>query len=317
MRLARVNAALHRSGSKLAALASAGALDLLQLDYPEPEARAYSAAFFEQLRTLHKQFFLEPSLRLVTNAGGGAVIACVERLGSYLREHGDAAMPITAVRGDNLLPRLSELTAAGIELTDESTGQPLVEIKQPLLSAQIELGAGPLAAAWNEGSRMAIAGCYDPAAPFIAASKAELVLAWDDCDALARVAVAAHAALLGQAIAEMPAPDQLTLETLKTEQLVAHGLVRKLRELALDGHLLRQADVDCDISSLAVCPTDVGGLSFAGVTGREPIGSWRVRLTFATGNMVDSTRRTEVRWSRVQRDAVHVSVDTRPASEWL
>ncbi len=317
MRLARANAALYRSGLELATLVSAGELELLQLDYPEPEARAYSAAFFEQLRTLHKQFFLEPSLRLITNAGGGKVVACVERLGSYLREHGDAAMSITAVRGDNLLPRLSELTAAGIDLTDESTGQPLVDIKQPLLSAHVELGAGPLAAAWDEGSRMVIAGCYDPAAPFIAAAKAEFAVAWEDHDTLARFAVAAHAALVGQAIAEMLVPDQLTLGTLETEQLDAHGLVRKLSELTTDGHLLRQADVDCDISALALSPAEFGGLSVAGLSGREPVGSWRVRLTFATGDMVDSPRWTEVRWSRVPRDAVQVSVDTRPASEWL
>ena len=317
MRLARANSTHARPAQALTALISAGELDLLQLDYLEPEARAYSAAFFEQFRTLHKHFYLEPSLRLVTNAGGGAVVACVERLGSYLREHGDLAMPITAVRGDNLLPRLSELTAAGIELVDESTGQPLREIKQPLLAAQVELGAGPLAAAWDEGSRMVVAGCYDPAAPFVAAAKAELPIVWDDYDALARVAVAAHAALLAPAIAELLAPDQLSLESLTPELLDADGLVRQLNELATSGHLLRHADVDCDISSLALRPAEFGGLTVTGVAGRKPAGSWRVRLTFATASVVDSSPRTLVRWARVPRDAVHVSVDTRPASEWL
>lgn len=317
MRLARANATLPRSSLDLATCVSDGQLDLLQLDYPEAEARVYSAAFFEQLRTIHKQFFLEPSLRLITNAGGGAVVACVERLGRYLQEHGDAAMQITAVRGDNLLPLLSELAAVGMELTDESTGQRLVEIKQPLLSAQVELGAGPLATAWNEGSRMVVAGCYDPTAPFIAAAKSELALAWEDCDTLARVAVAAHAALVGQTIAEILAPEQLTLETLGAEQPDPEGLVGQLSGLATDGHLLRHADVDCDISSLALSPKEFGRLAISGVSGREPTGTWRVRLTFATGDVVDSRRRTEVRWSQVPRDAVHVSVDTRPASEWL
>ncbi len=300
----------------MVALAAGGELDLLQLDYPWHGPSEYCAAFLQRLRTLHKHFFLDPSLRLITNAGGGNVVACVEALGEYLREHGDAAMPITAVRGDNLLPRLSELTAAGIELRDEKTGDSLLDIKEPLLAAQVELGAGPLATAWDEGSRMIVAGCYDPTAPFVGAAKSTFQLAWDDCDALASVAVAAHAAQLGPATVEILAPGEVTLKTTAKGVLEPESLARQLRELADDDAVLPQADVVSDVSSLVLRPTEFGPLSIVGVRGQKPTESWRLRLTFAADGMVDSPQIVQ-RWSRVPRDAVNVSVDTRPAAEWL
>jgi hypothetical protein len=301
----------------LNALASTGQLDLLQLDYDSPQARSCSPTFFEQFRRLHKHLFLEPSLRLVTNAGASAVVACVEALGAYLREHGDAAMPITAVRGDNLLPRLAELAASGLELADESTGKPLRDIKLPLLTAQVELGAGPLVAAWEEGSRIVVAGCYDLAAPFIAAANSSCSIVWDDYDAWARLAVASRATSLSPKIAELVEPSQLTLAPLRSRRVDPENLAEQIQELAAPGQMLRHADVDCDVASLAFCPAEFGRFAIDGVAGRAPVGTWRVRLTYLTDDVVESRRQTIVRWTRVPRDAVHVSVDTRPAAQWF
>ncbi len=81
MRLARANSADDQTNPAITALAATGELDLLQLDYAWPAPSACSVAFLEQLRTLHKHFFLEPNLRQITNAGGGNVVACVEARG--------------------------------------------------------------------------------------------------------------------------------------------------------------------------------------------------------------------------------------------
>ena len=43
---------------------------------------------------------------------------------------------------------------------------------QPILAADLQLGAGPLVTALAEGARVVVAGCYDGAAPAIAASRA-------------------------------------------------------------------------------------------------------------------------------------------------
>ena len=313
MRLARIRSTSDETNPAIPSLAASGELDLLQLDYNWSGPTEFCGTFFEQLRTLHKHFFLDPKLRLVTNAGGGNVVACAEALGGYLREHGDAGMPITAVRGDNLLPRLTELTAAGVELTDETTGQSLLEIKKPLLAAQVELGAGPLATAWDEDSRMIVTGCYDPTAPFVAAAKSTLQLTWNDYDVLAGVAVAAHAAQLGPAIVEISAPNEVTLEPAAQAALDPESLAQ---QLPVEDGLLWHADVLSDVSTLALRLSEFGRLTVSGVRGQESTESWRVRLTFGAGPVVDSSRIVQ-RWARVPRDAVNVSVDTRPAADWL
>jgi hypothetical protein len=309
LRLARVNLDDEQSNSAAVALAAGGELDLLQLDYPGPARAEYCTGFLGLLRTLHKHFYLDPNLRLITNAGGGSVVACVEALGSYLREHGDGAMPITAVRGDNLLPRLSELTAAGVELNDETTGQSLV-------AAQVELGAGPLATAWDEGSRMIVAGHYDPTAPFVGAAKSALPLAWEDYDALGSIAIAAQAAQLAPAIVEILARNEITLQAAAEQLPAANDLVRQLQQQATGDAFIEQADVVSDLSALALEPTEYGGLRVAGGRGQKPTGTWRVRLTYSAEGMVDSPQIVR-RWARIPRDAVYVSVDTRPAAEWL
>jgi hypothetical protein len=316
LRLACVNSEDAKAGPAAVALAAGGELDLLQSDYSGEVGAEYCASFLEQLRTLHKHFFLDPNLRLITNAGAGGVVPCVEALGSYLREHGDAAMPITAVRGDNLLPRLGELTAAGVELNDEITGQPLLSRDERLLAAQVELGAGPLATAWEEGSRMIVAGHYDPTAPFLGAAKSALQLAWEDYDALASVAIAAQAAQLAPAIVELYAANDITLQAAAEQLPAADVLVRQLQEQAASDALITQADLVSDLSALALEPTEFGGLRVTGGRGQKPTGTWRVRLTYSADGMVDSPQIVQ-RWARVPRDAVYVSVDTRPAAEWL
>ncbi|MCG8450085.1 MAG: acyclic terpene utilization AtuA family protein [Pirellulales bacterium] len=320
MKLGRANSVLEPPNPALPALLAEGELDLLQLDYDPPPVGTSTTTPFDQLRALHKHFYLEPSLRMITNAGSGNVLAYVEAIGAYLREHDDAGMPITAVRGDNILPRLAELAAAGISLADEATGQPLVEIKQPLLAAQVELGAGPLATAWEEESRMIVAGCYDPAAPFIAAGRSTLEFAWDDYDTLAKVAMAAQVAKISPMIVEVLPPDVVTLRACAQETSNLSVLVEKMQTLAAsEGFCF--ADVGCDVAELQLESIGFGGTSLSGILGRAPAETWRVRLTYAGSDVIDSgageTRQTIVRWSRVPRDAIHVSVDTRPAAEWI
>ena len=296
-------------------LAAAGELDLLQLDYLSHKPENYSVGFFQQMRSLHRYFYMEPSLRLITNAGGGQVVACVEALGGYLREHDDSAMPITTVRGDNLLPRLAELSAEGVEFTDETTGEPLLESQEPPVAVQVELGAGPLATAWSEGSRMIVAGSYDVTAPSLGAAVSQLQLAWTDYDTLAAIAVVAQAMALVPAITEALAPGQITLQPDPQQECDAEELVRKLTKTS-DSGIFRQADVVADLKDLTMQALEYGGLRLNGIRGQRPPETWRVKFTFTGGNVINSAHIVE-RWTRVPRDAVNVSVDTRPAAEWL
>src|SRR5579863_297886 len=75
---------------------------------------------------------LERNIKVVSNAGGlapqgcaAAVAGVADRLGLH---------PVIAyVEGDNLLPRIGELRAAGVELSHLDTGEPLGD--RPVLTA--------------------------------------------------------------------------------------------------------------------------------------------------------------------------------------
>lgn len=200
MKFARVLSAFDCTNPTIDRLASQFDLDLLQLDYrwpsidvPNNDARQqYASGLRDQLRTLHKTIYLEPSLKLITNAGGGDTLACIEMLAAYLCEHDDKSLPITAIRGDNVLARLDEMLADGLELRDLSSGTRLQDLTQPILSAQVELGAGPFYTALREGSRIVVAGCYDFAAPLIATAVNSEYATWETTERLAQLAVAAR-----------------------------------------------------------------------------------------------------------------------------
>lgn len=311
MRLARVRADVPAAADEIARLASTGQLDLLQLDC-EFTPQAYAAGFFEHFRKVHKYLFLEPSLRLMTNAGGGAVADCAEAVGTYLREHGDGGMLVAAIRGDNLFPRLMELADDGVDWVDEASGEPLPLATKSLLAAHVELGGGPLATAWDEGARVVIVGSYDSAAPFLGATQSEFAFGWDQFDALACIAAAAEAAK-GNWIAEVEHPERILLEF----HVPQESLVNRARDTLLRPQPVQRADVVCDLSGLKVHDAEPGMVAITDARGGPPSGEWRVRFTYSAAHVVDSAPAFDVRWARVPREAVAISVDTRPAKDWF
>src|SRR3954469_25014109 len=107
-------------------LAEAGALDFLTLEYlaeltlsmlahqrrRDPSA-GYVPDFPETVKRLIPILKAQPSLRIVTNAGGLNPEACARATARHLAEAGMGDTRIAWVLGDDILPRLSELKAAG------------------------------------------------------------------------------------------------------------------------------------------------------------------------------------------------------------
>ena len=250
MRFARVVSAHDCLDPVVDELVEKSDLDVLQLDYRWPSIHAsderlplssYAYGFLEQLRTLHKTLYLEPGLHIVTNAGGGDGLGCVEAVAEYLCEHDDANLLMTSIRGDNVLAHLEEIMAESVELRDINTAIPLPELTRPLLAAQIEIGAGPLKAALDEGSRLVVAGCYDEAAPVLAAATSATGLTWDRTDKLAQLAIAARCQQSVVEIDDMAnlemyghpiiasrthSPESQVLESTRADGLIHHADVR-------------------------------------------------------------------------------------------
>ncbi len=288
MRLARVVSTYDQRNPTLDRLVETADMDVLQLDYVWPQACAaspiYAPGLLRQLRTLHKTLYLDPNLHLITNAGGGDPRGCVEDIAQFLCEHGDAKLPLTAIRGDNVLPCLEEFQADGIELRDIATGATLDEMTQPLLAAQVELGAGPLSTALAEGSRFVVAGCYDLAAPAIAAAVIAQGWSWDQVDELAQLAVAVR---LPQTLIEIDQNSGPTIRSQAGAKLNSQQLRQLLLETADEG-CLRHADIDCQISEFELQHTSPDAYRIAGINGQTTSEEWLLRLTYQDGYFAEA-----------------------------
>jgi hypothetical protein len=154
-----------------------------------PEA-GYAKSFLRQARDL-----LVPcrdrGIRIVVNAGGlnpaglaASVRALATELGLDLR--------VAHVEGDDLLPRLDELSAAGHDLAHLATGQPLHELPIPPITANAYLGAWGIVEALDAGGEVVVTGRVTDASLVVGPAAWRFGWARDDWDALAGAVVAGH-----------------------------------------------------------------------------------------------------------------------------
>jgi Acyclic terpene utilisation family protein AtuA len=134
---------------------------------------------------------LERGIKIVNNAGGlnpaglaGQIRALAERLGLHPQ--------IAYVTGDDLLPRLDELTAAGHPLTHLDTGEPLSAAASKPLTANAYLGGWGITAALEAGADIVV--CPRVTDASLVTGPAAWWHGWrrDDFDALAGAVVAGH-----------------------------------------------------------------------------------------------------------------------------
>jgi hypothetical protein len=131
-------------------------------------------------------------LKIVTNAGGVNPLACAAAAGRILNAARLGETTIGVVTGDDLLPRLPQLQAAGCRFENLDTQRPLSELKQPVASANAYLGAQPIAAALAAGARIVITGRVADASLTVGPAIFESKHSWDDWNYLAGVSVAGH-----------------------------------------------------------------------------------------------------------------------------
>jgi hypothetical protein len=171
-------------------------LDFLQLDYARPrvasaegsapvELPGCGCGFRDVVGELVKSLFLEPDFRVITSAGWSDAYGLVERTAQVLVDGGCGELAMSAVRGSNLLPIIDLLESEGVKLNNADSGAPWRELKEPVLAADLQIGAGPIATALAENARIIVAGCYDAAAPALASSVTTFGWKWREYDRLA------------------------------------------------------------------------------------------------------------------------------------
>jgi hypothetical protein len=186
-------------------LAERGRLDYLTLEYlaeltmsilarqkQRDPAAGFATDFLDVLDRLTPFLQAQPSLRIVTNAGGMNPAACASKAAAILAKAGLSERRIATVTGDDLMARLDPLVAAGHALTNLDTGEPLATVRNRVVSANAYLGARPIADALRLGASVVITGRVADASLTLGPAVYELGWGWDDWDRLAAGTVAGH-----------------------------------------------------------------------------------------------------------------------------
>ena len=148
----------------------------------------YARTFVTQMEQVMGQC-LDRGIKVVSNAGGLTPDRCAEAVAAVAAKLG--LHPVIAyVEGDNLVPRLAELRAAGADLANSDTGEPLGD--RQVLTANAYLGGWGIAEALARGADIVITGRVTDAA--LALGPAAWHHGWQryDWDALAGAVVAGH-----------------------------------------------------------------------------------------------------------------------------
>ena len=154
-----------------------GPIDYLVMDYlaevtmsilHKQRARNPEAGYAGDFVSLMERIFpacLERGIRVVANAGGVNPGGCADRLALAARRAGvHGRVRLGVVTGDDLMPRLDDLLAAGHELRNMETGEPLATIRERVTGANVYLGAFPIARALGRGADVVVTGrCVDAA----------------------------------------------------------------------------------------------------------------------------------------------------------
>jgi len=151
-------------------------------------AAGYARTFLTQMEQVLGQC-LDRGIKVVSNAGGLAPAACAERL-SDLADSLGLSPRIAYVEGDDLKPRLEELTAHGCTLAHLDTGEPLGE--RQVLTANAYLGGWGIAEALGRGADVVVTGRVTDAALTLGPAAWHHGWGRDAWDALAGAVVAGH-----------------------------------------------------------------------------------------------------------------------------
>lgn len=133
---------------------------------------------------------LDKGVKVVSNAGGLDPHGCAEAVAAVADRLG-LSPTIAYVSGDDLLPRLDELVAAGVDLDHFETGEPVGDTSR-FISANAYLGCWGIVDALDRGADIVVTGRTTDAAVVCGPAAWHHGWARDDWDALAGGVVAGH-----------------------------------------------------------------------------------------------------------------------------
>ena len=245
---------------------------------------------------------LERGIKVVSNAGGLAPAACAAAVEAAA--HAQGLDPVVAyVEGDDLLPRMAALRAAGVTFAHLDTGAPLGD--RPVLTANAYLGGWGIAEALARGADVVVTGRVTDAALAIGPAAWWHGWARDAWDALAGALVAGHVLECGtQAtggnyafFTELPglehpgfpvaeiATDGSSVITKHPDHggAVSVGTVTAQLLYEIDGAQYRNPDVTARFDTIALEQQGPDRVRIAAVRGEPPPATAKVALDYVGG----------------------------------
>jgi hypothetical protein len=167
-------------------------MSILQKQKERDPAMGYARDFVGAMESVLAAV-AERGVKVIANAGGVNPEACAAAVQAMAAAAGrTGALRIGVVTGDNLLPRIDELLAAGHELRNMDTGEPLSVVRERVIAANAYIGSTPIVEALAKGANVVITGRSTDTALTMAPLRHEFGWGAAEWDKLAAGIIAGH-----------------------------------------------------------------------------------------------------------------------------
>jgi hypothetical protein len=299
-------------------LVEEGPLDYLTLDYlaevtmsimqklksRDPNA-GYATDFVEMLRRILPRC-KEKGIKVVANAGGVNPRGCLEAIRKVVIEQKIKGVKIGIVEGDDILARLPELMKSGETFKNLDSGASVDGVLSRLTSANVYIGAKPIAEALAQGADVVITGRATDPSIVLGPLLHEFGWSLDDYDKLAAGTIMGHIlecgpqctggnythwrevkdfARIGYPVSEALADGSFTI----TKHMGTGGLVnvetvtsQLLYEM---GDPKRYLGPDCiaDFTTVNLEQDGTNRVKVSGIKGAPPTPTYKVSMSYANG----------------------------------
>ncbi len=297
-----------------------GPIDYLMLDYlaevtmsilqkqrnRNPEA-GYARDFVELLREILPDC-VEKNIKVLSNAGGVNVEGCANAIAAVAQELGlQGKVKIGVITGDDVLGKLDQWIADGVEINSMDDGTPLAAIRDQVQSANVYLGAEALVEALGKGANVIVGGRLTDTGLTLAPLMHEFGWSFDDWDKVSAGTIAGHIIECGaqssggncqygwQNIPDMAnigfpiveaSPNGEFIVT-KHEGTGGRVNIQSVKEQLLyemgDPHEYITPDVVADFASIQLEPAGENRVKVFGITGHPKTDFYKVSIAYLGG----------------------------------
>ncbi|HQX57471.1 MAG TPA: DUF1446 domain-containing protein [Pyrinomonadaceae bacterium] len=297
-----------------------GPIDYLMLDYlaevtmsivQKQKLRDPKAGFARDFVTLMQEILpdcVEKNIKVLSNAGGVNVEGCAAAICEVARGLGlTGKVKIGVITGDDVLGRLDQWIADGIEINSMDDGTPLTAIRDKVQSANVYLGAEALVEALGRGANIVVGGRLTDTGLTLAPLMHEFGWSFDNWDLVSAGTIAGHIIECGaqssggncqydwQSIPDMAnvgfpiveaSPDGSFIVT-KHEGTGGRVNIQSVKEQLLyemgDPHEYITPDVVADFASINLEDAGENKVRVFGITGHPKTDFYKVSIAYSDG----------------------------------